>query len=148
MHSSLLPKTNLRLIGLWAIAGMALAVFTTPVPWLLLAVGALLGTVSGIYQRQAMRASSAALRSANTSMEIRHVLKSSSPGRTYLFLLWISMLIVFGLAFWQYRDQVIVGWMAGYATYGFAREAITLRGTFELQAQEQQREQRSTPSVP
>ena len=132
MHSTLTPKTNAIMIGLWATTAGVLAVSTSPRPWILLAFGAALGLVAGGLQLAAMRKSSESLLTCRTALEVRAALSRSQVGKLYLYVFWGTGVLLFGSAFWLDREQLFVGWLVGYAAFAFARDCVTLRGTFEL----------------
>jgi hypothetical protein len=133
MHTSLQPKTNMKLLAIWGIVAVAVAFIASPTPWLLLGVGVALGVCAGIIQLRALRESSASLLSTQTLMDVRRVLSSSRSGRRYLYAFWVSMAVLFVLAFYLLRGRAFVGLLMGYSTFAFTRELLTLRGTFELQ---------------
>jgi hypothetical protein len=132
MHTTLQPKTNMRLLAVWGVVAVVVAFVAAPTPWLLLGVGLALGVCAGIIQLRAIRESSASLLTTQTAMEVRRVLSSSRSGRLYLYAFWFSMVVLFALAFCFLRGGAFVGLLAGYAAFAFMRELLTLRGTFEL----------------
>jgi hypothetical protein len=72
------------------------------------------------------------LLTTQTAMDVRRVLSSSRFGRLYLYAFWVSMVVLFALAFYLLRSRAFVGLLAGYSAFAFTRELLTLRGTFEL----------------
>lgn len=133
MHTSLSPKTNIRLIILWAVVSVATFLFVSPTPWFFLALGGVLGAVAGFIQLRALREASAQLLQAVTMMDVRRVLRSSRWGRLYLWGFWLSMVLLFVLAFFLLHSRAIIGLIAGYTAFALIRELLNLRGTFELQ---------------
>ena len=117
---------------IWSVVAIVVAFIASPTPWLFLAVGVALGVCAGIIQLRALRESSASLLTAQTAMDVRRVLSSSRFGRLYLYALWSSLAVLFALAFYLLRGRAFVGLLAGYSTFAFTRELLTLRGTFEL----------------
>ena len=132
MHTTLQPKTNMRLLAIWGIVAVVVAFIASPTPWLFLGVGVALGVCAGIIQIRALRESSTSLLTTQTALDVRRVLSSSRFGRLYLYALWGSMAVLFTLAFYLLRGRAFVGILAGYSAFAFARELLTLRGTFEL----------------
>src|ERR1035437_3928102 len=132
MHTSLQPKTNIKLLALWGIVGVVVAFIASPIPWLFLGLGVALGFCAGLIQLRALRESSASLLTTQTLMDVRRVLSASRSGRIYLYAFWVSMALLFVLAFYLLRGRAFVGLLAGYSAFAFTRELLTLRGTFEL----------------
>jgi hypothetical protein len=132
MHASLRPRTNMKLLVIWGVGAVAIAFVVSPPPWLFLGVGFALGACAGAVQLRSLRESSASLLSTRTAMDVRRVLSSSGTGRLYLYAFWGSMALMFGLAFYLLRERALAGLIAGYTAFAFARELLTLRGTFEL----------------
>lgn len=132
MHTTLQPKTNMRLLAIWGVVAVVVAFIASPIPWLFLGVGLALGVCAGIIQLRALRESSASLLTTQTAMDVRRVLSSSRSGRLYLYAFWFSMAVLFVLAFYLLRGRGFVGLLAGYSAFAFMRELLTLRGTFEL----------------
>lgn len=134
MHTSLSPKTNIRLIMLWAVISIAAFLFACPTPWVFLILGATLGALTGFIQLLALRQASAQLLQAVTMMDVRQALRSSRWGRYYLWGFWLSIVLLFVLAFFLLHSRAIIGLIAGYSAFALIRELLTLRGTFELQS--------------
>lgn len=132
MHTTLQPKTNMRLLAIWGVVAVVVAVVASPTPWPFLGVGVALGVCAGIIQLRALRESSASLLTARTAMDVRRVLSSSRSGRFCLYALWGSMAVIVALSFYLLRGRAFVGLFAGYSAFAFARELLTLLGTFEL----------------
>ena len=132
MHTSLQPKTNMKLLAVWGIAAVVVALIASPTPWLFLGVGVALGFCAGIIQLRALRESSASLLTTQTLIDVRRVLSASRSGRIYLYAFWVSMALLFILAFYLLRGRAFVGLLAGYSAFAFTRELLTLRATFEL----------------
>ena len=132
MHTSLQPKTNAKLLVIWGVVALIVAVVATPTPWLFIGGGLVLGAWAGIIQLRALRESAAALVATQTAMEVRRVLSSSRSGRLYLYAFWFSMVLLFALAFYFLRGRAVVGLLAGYSAFAFMRELLTLRGTLAL----------------
>ncbi|MBW4622698.1 MAG: hypothetical protein KME17_25490 [Cyanosarcina radialis HA8281-LM2] len=132
MHTSLQPKTNIRLLVIWSVVALSVAVVASPTPWLFLGSGMVLGACAGIIQLRALRESSRALLAAQSTIEVRRALSSSRSGRYYIYTFWFSMAVLLALAFYVFRGRAFVGLLAGYSAFAFMRELLTLRGTFEL----------------
>ena len=132
MHTSLQPKTNIKLMVIWGVVAVVVAFVATPTPWIFLGVGVALGICAGFIQLRSLRESSASLLTTQTAMDVRRVFSSSRTGRLYLYAFWVSMAVLFVLAFCLLGGRAPVGLLAGYSAFAFARELLTLRGTFEL----------------
>lgn len=132
MHTSLQPKTNMKLLALWGIVAGVVAFRASPTPWLFLGLGAALGFCAGIIQLRALRESSASLLTTQTLMDVRRVLSASRSGRIYIYAFWVSQALLLVLAFYLLRGRAFVGLLAGYSAFAFTREMLTLRFTFEL----------------
>jgi uncharacterized membrane protein len=132
MHTSLQPKTNMKLLVVWGVFAVVVAFVASPTPWFFLGVGVALGFCAGIIQLRALRESSASLLTTQTAMEVRRALSSSRSGRLYLYAFWGSMAVLSVLAFYLLRGRAFVGLLAGYSAFAFTRELLALRGTFEL----------------
>lgn len=132
MHTSLQPKTNMKLLAVWGVVAVVVAFVASPTPWLFLGVGGPLGFCAGIIQLRALRESFASWLTTRTTMEVRRVLSSSCSGRLYLYAFWDSMAVRLGLAFCLLRGRAFVGLLAGSSAFAFTWELLTLRGTFEL----------------
>jgi len=133
MHPSLKPKTNIRLIVVWALIAVSVAVISSPIPWLFLGLGVVLGTCADFIQLLALCESSRSLLVSETAMDVRRALSSSRWGRRYLYTLWFCVVLLFLLAFYFLRSRAVVGLFASYSAFAFMRELLTLRGTFELE---------------
>jgi len=133
MHATLTPKTNIKLIVLWAVIAVLVAIFGSPTPWLFLLLGIVLGAGAGFMQLLALRESSRPLKAAQTAMEVRRALSSSRWGKRYLFTLWFTMALLAALGVYFLRSRWFIGQFAGYSAFAFVRELLTLRGTFELE---------------
>jgi len=132
MQSSLQPKTNAKLVVIWGLIAIGVAVIASPAPWFFLGGGLVLGACAGVIQLRALRESAVTLVTTRTAIEVRRVLWFSQSGRLYLYVFWFSMLVLFTLAFYLLKDRAIVGLFASYSAFAFMRELLTLRGAFEL----------------
>ena len=70
-------------------------------------------------------------------MDVRRALSASRWGRLYLWSFWVASIAFLGAAIYLLREQALLGFFGAYATFAFARELVTLRGTFELQRLQQ-----------
>ena len=133
MHTTLHPRTNMRLLVIWAVVAVVVAFVASPTPWLLLGAGVALGVAAGIIQLRALRESSISLLTTQTMMDVRRVLNSSRAGRLYTYAFWISQALLAFLALYFLQRRAFVGFLAGYSAFALMRESLTLRGTFELE---------------
>jgi hypothetical protein len=133
MHSTLKPKNNLRLIVIWGVVGVFTAVFLShPMLWLFYVAGMLMGVIGGLVQLRALRQSTDLLIAANDMMSVRRALTASRSGRVYIAIFWLSNITIVVMAIVIMGSSMIGGWLAGFCTFGFTRELITLRETYEL----------------
>ena len=132
MHTTLQPKTNIKLLAIWGTITVVVVMVAFPVPWSMLVVGAALGACAGVIQLRSLRDSATLLLRAQTAMDVRRALSSSRTGRIYLYAFWGSMLILFAAAVYLLRDRAFVGLIASYSAFAFMRELVTLRGAYEL----------------
>jgi hypothetical protein len=132
MHTSLQPKTNIKLLVVWSVVALGVTFVASPTPWLLLSLGAVLGACAGAIQLRAIRKESASFLAAQSMTEVRRALSSSRSGRLYLYALSASSVVLLVLAFFLPRDRALVGLLAGYSAFAFTRELLRLRATFEL----------------
>ena len=134
MHRSLRPKTSMMLLAAWGAVCLIVAINPGGGDAMFFMVGAGLGLCGGIIQLAALRQASASLVKAQTMMDVRRALSSSRFGRLYLYMFWASMLLLIVLlAVRSLLGQVLLNWLAGYASFCFVRELLTLRGAFELE---------------
>jgi hypothetical protein len=90
MHTSLQPKTNMKLLALWGIVAVAVAFIASPTPWLFLVLGVALGFCAGLIQLRAVPESAASLLTKQTLMDVRRVMNTSRSGQIYLYAFWAS----------------------------------------------------------
>jgi hypothetical protein len=133
VHASLSPKSNAILLAAWTAGAVAVSLIAPAVPWLLLALGAVLGAVVGMMQRQALRESRAGLIASQSAMDVRRALAASGSGRTYLYALWGSALLLVAAAYAIPQGGKYFGGFAGYFALAAIRELVTLRETLLLQ---------------
>lgn len=126
MHKSLQIKTNVILVLFWGSLAVGLVRVPSPRPWLLVISAAVLGAIGGLLQARAIRSSAAAFHGATTLMEVRGAISSTSAGRRYLLLFWVSQLFIVSLAVWQSRANMLVSFLAAYCAFAFWREALSL----------------------
>ena len=136
MHTTLLPKTNLRLLAVWLAISLCVGVIANPIPWLLFAIGGVLGAVAGLLQLRALRQSHRQLVVASTALEVRRAMAATQAGRAYLICFWFQAVVVTIASILLYRAQFMLAWAAGYSAFAAVREALTIRGTIELNAAE------------
>lgn len=134
MHASLSPKSNAILLAAWGVGTVVVSLGAPAVPLLLLAFGGLLGAALGMMQRRVLRESRPALIASRSAMDVRRAMAATSSGRTYLYALWGSVLLVVVAAFTLPNGGKLFGALAGYFALAFIRELITLRETFVLQS--------------
>ena len=133
MHTSLRPRTNIWLLAVWGGVAAVVIAFASPVPWPFFAAGGITGVCLGVLQVKAFRASFQSFLASQTAMDVRRALGSSHWGRLYLWSFWAAGVALLGVAVYLLRERAFVAFFGAYATFAFARELVTLRGTFELQ---------------
>src|SRR4051812_36668073 len=99
MHTSLQPKTNIKLLIIWSALAVVVAYATSPPPLIFFGLGAVLGACSGFIQLRLLRELSTPLLATQTAMDVRRVLSSSATGRLYLFVFWASNALLLALSF-------------------------------------------------
>jgi hypothetical protein len=134
VHASLLPRTNVILLSAWIAGAVVVSLHASVVPLATLALGAVLGAALGLLQRRALRESRVALIASQSAMDVRRALASTGSGRTYLYALWGSVLLVLVAAYALPTGGSHFGAVAGYCALAGMRELITLRESFVLQA--------------
>jgi hypothetical protein len=134
VHTSLLPKSNLVLLAVWAATVVIVSLVAPTTPWLLLGLGGFFGLCSRLLQIRALRESKSALITTQTAMDVRRALSSSRYGRLYLYALWGAVVLLLFAAYYLQTGGAHFGALAGYAAFAALRELLTLRSIYELQA--------------
>ncbi|MCX6013289.1 MAG: hypothetical protein NTV30_07765 [Chloroflexi bacterium] len=66
-------------------------------------------------------------------MNVRKALRLSFWGKLYFYTFWLSMIIIFVLAFYILQGRTFVGMIAGYSSFAVMRDIITLYDIFKLE---------------
>ena len=130
MHPTLKP--HLTLIGaiVFAVVGVVALAITRPVPLVPAFVGVLLGVATGLLQKRGIEAAPDALQRAETAMEVRRALTSTSPGKWAVAAQWVGAFLVLGAAFWT--GNLIGGATSGFALLMSVRDFLTWRAVGPL----------------
>ena len=133
MHWTLRPRPNIWLAAGWVVIAAGIVAFVSPVPWIFVLAGFIAGACLGFLQLKALRASPESFAASRTAMEVRRALVSSRWGRLYVRFFWVASLALIGSAIALQPGNALIAFFAAYAPFAFARELMTLRGTYELQ---------------
>ncbi len=130
------------LILVWgAVVGAFIFLPTHSTRALLIGIGAAFGFIAGVFQLRALHETKERFLSATTALEVRAVMMSSRSGRLATYTLYAAAGILLLTAFTQ---NEVIGFelVAGYASFAFVRECLTLKGCIGLQrAQSNQNEE-------
>ena len=142
MHKSLTPRSNLVLILVWgAVVGAFMFSSTLPTRALLIGIGAAFGLFAGLFQLRALHETKERFLSATTALEVRAAMMSSRSGLLATYTLYAAAGILLLTAFTQ-NEFIGLGLVAGYASFAFVRECLTIKGCIDLQrAQSNQNEE-------
>lgn len=136
LHASLAPKTNVILVIAEGVAVALLFIFYTPrIPLSIAAAGAALGAIAGVMQHLSFSQASNGFLDAASLMDVRRALKGTLWGSRFIFWIYFSKVILVVLAIVVIRSSlfnVLFGYVAGYISFMFIRELITLRDIFAL----------------
>jgi len=136
LHSSLSPTTNILFLIVWAaVAALFLFVVEPHAPILLAVMGAVLGVIGGVMQHWSFAQAAQGFSAASTWLEVRRALKATPWGARYIRFLFFSNCVLMAFAFGLVRQPlsgVLCAYLAGYFSFMFAREIVTLRDTFLL----------------
>ena len=128
MHTSLGLRANVTLITIYSVVIIASFIVISPTPWLIHILAVSLGLIGGFFQRRALESVPSEFNRKNSLLEIRRAMCSTKWGRSYLYLLWASSLIIFFVAL-SYEQEFLICWLigcAGYFSFSLAREMVTL----------------------
>jgi hypothetical protein len=136
LHSSLRPRTNLVLAGVWLTALVGVLFFFGRIPWTMVALGSASGVVQGLLQRRALRDGSAQFLEARTALEVRAALTSTAAGRAQIRVLWGSFALYLVLLILQRGDLTALHLMplllSAILSQWFVRESITVGACMQL----------------
>jgi hypothetical protein len=77
-----------------------------------------------------MAQSTVLFKQASTAMDVRRALLSTAPGKWAIRLQWTGVAVLVVAVLWD--GSVIGGAVAGYATFMFVREVVTLKAVIRL----------------
>lgn len=133
MHKSLQPASSLIALAVSATLMLIFAFGVShPKKVLLLTVGGGLGAVAGVLQLRALGTHRDRFLSAKTALEVRQAMTASKAGLGAVYLIWINGALLLFIALSQ-TEAPLAGAVGGFAMFIFIREAISLRGCYDLQ---------------
>ena len=130
MHASLTQRGTLTMIGASALVAAGTAMLPGPFPAVAWGLAAAFGVVVGVLQTRALRAAPRAFLAAESTVEVREALMSSSSGRMAVALQWVLLPILLAVA-WR-SGSVVAGALGGYAVFMGVRDAVALRALVAL----------------
>ncbi|MGB8353480.1 MAG: hypothetical protein WCD79_06305 [Chthoniobacteraceae bacterium] len=135
-HTSLSPVTNILLTITWGgIAALLFFVIRPHVPFIIAVVGAGLGIAGGIMQHLSIKEAASRFLGTSSLMEVRRAFKTTTWGSRYIAWIYISKIVLALLSIILIRSplySVVIGYIAGYMSFMFVREIITIRDAFYL----------------
>lgn len=99
---------------------------------LLIGIGAAFGLFAGLFQLRALHETKERFLSATTALEVRAAMMSSRSGRLATYTLYTAAGILLLTAF-TLNEVIGFGLIAGYSSFAFVRECVTLKGCIDLQ---------------
>jgi hypothetical protein len=127
----LAPRFNSILIAVWALAAAVLLCVVRPRPILPAAVGAAAGLLAGLLQRKSVRSAPAIFARARSALDVRRAFMSTGAGRLSIAMIWVAGLVLAAIALVQ-GGNVLLGFVAGYASFLFVRELVSVRAIAEV----------------
>ncbi len=129
MHSSLKLQTNLVIITACALVTGAFSILSRPFPTIPLIAGAVFGLAAGFIQNQSIAIARNSFRSAETAMEVRRVLTSTTSGKRAIRSQWILFPLLAVSSVWIGNPW---GRVAGFGIFMCIRDLITLKAVIGL----------------
>ena len=134
MHYTLTPRGNIPLIALMAIA-LSLCLFLgNGASLAVIAIFSLAGLVAGLLQARSIYNDRSKFLSANTALEVRAALTSSTAGKLSIALLWLSGFALIALLFRGGEYATVQTMVGSYATFSLVRESAALPALFALRS--------------
>ena len=135
-HATLLPRTNLRLLFVWALAVIFAFLIVQPhLPYALGLVGGLLGALAGVMQHLSIMQDPPRFMTASSLMGVRRALTSTAWGRRYIVWLYFCKIVLLLIAFLLIRAplyRVALGYLAAHFSLMLVRDAVTMRDIYAL----------------
>ena len=132
IHSTLKTSTNIVMIFIWGCLAGIFAYLSAPYSLLLVVIGTILGAIGGTMQYCAFEESKENFLDASSMLEVRKKLKETKWGKRYIPFLWSGNLLLVTVVIVMHKGNMALEIMAGYFTFMFIREIITLKPTIEL----------------
>ncbi len=129
MHSSLKLQTNLIIITACALVTGAISLLSHPFPAIPLIAGAVFGLAAGFMQNQSIAIARNAFRSAETAIEVRRALTSTTSGKRAIQFQWILFPLLVVSSVWIGNPW---GAVAGFGIFMCIRDLITLKAVIGL----------------
>ena len=133
-HFTLNRRVNVAFIVAWGLGALLITVVAQPRPFITAAIGAASGLIAGLLQRGSVRAAPALFAQAQSALEVRRAFMSNRQGKLAIALQWATgvLLLVIGFA---RPGTPLLAFFAGYLSFMFLREVITLGVIQELEQQ-------------
>jgi len=132
LHLTLTARFNVSLIVAAGIVALILVLLLRPRPVVPVAIGLVSGVVTGALQRISIRRSPAEFARSETALAVRRAFMSNRPGRLSSALLWATGIALLVVALIR-ASHPFLDFAAGYASFMFAREAVSFGVLVEAQ---------------
>lgn len=133
MHKSLTPRANQLLIAGWLVIGIVAVYLSWPAARHAVMVTFCVGCFAGAVQAHALPLVAQDLKQAESALQVRKVLLSTKGGRLSVLLLWAVAISALIWAFAMGAQKGLVLFVASYAAFALAREAVALPAVLRLQ---------------
>ena len=130
MHQTLKPRTNQTLAIVCAIVAAIAFTLTRPAPLGPAIVGILLGSAVGVLQRRSIVDARGTFQRAETALDVRRALMSTTAGKWAIAVQWSGAVIVVGFA--VRMGNAVGGSVTGYALLMCVRDLMTLNAVGRL----------------
>ena len=123
MHPTLSPNGNLLQAFIWAAIAIVITALYLEFA-VLSATGLAFGLVAGLLQARALRENPERFRAATTGHPVRNAFATSTPGKAAIIMGWLLGVVSLLLWWWISPRQGILGVLAAYMAFMFARELL------------------------
>jgi hypothetical protein len=130
-HTTLRPKTNIAMIIVWGSVTAITFLLCNPRPFFFVGIGCFFGLVGGSMQVLSFNEGKESFLYTASAMEVRAKLKATKWGKRYLYFLWSCGMILVVLSLIGSKSPAFA-FPVAYFSMMFARDAVTLKSTFEL----------------
>ena len=131
-QTALKPSTNITLIIFSGLIISAILFNLSTIKFFFLLFGLLFGVLGGVIQVLSFQECPTRFIAAESMMEIRNVLVSTTWGQKYIRLYWLGN-AVFAIFQLYFRGNLLINFLTMHFAFLFIREIITLKTTFSLQ---------------